>query len=85
VVSMPCTEVFDLQSEEYRAHVLPDSGAKRLVIEAGAPDGWWRYVAGCGDVIGIDRFGKSAPAKALFDHYGFSVDAVVKTARRLVG
>ena len=83
VVSMPCTEAFDAQPEEYRKHVLPDAGA-RLVIEAGATDTWWRYVGGRGAVIGIDRFGLSAPAKALFEHFGFTVEAVVAAARRLL-
>jgi transketolase len=83
VVSMPCTQAFDRQSEEYRNHVLPAKGA-RLAIEAGATEGWWRYVAGRGTVIGIDRFGQSAPAKALFEHFGFTVDAVAAAARRLL-
>jgi transketolase len=83
VVSMPSTQVFDRQSEEYRNHVLPLEGA-RLAIEAGATNGWWRYLAGRGDVIGIDRFGHSAPAKALFEHFGFTVEAVVAAARRLL-
>jgi transketolase len=83
VVSMPSTQVFDRQSEEYRDHVLPRQGA-RLAIEAGATLGWWRYVGARGDVIGIDRFGLSAPAKALFTHFGFTVDAVVAAAKRLL-
>jgi transketolase len=83
VVSMPCTEAFDRQSPEYRDHVLPPGGT-RLVVEAGATDGWWRYVGAKGAVIGIDRFGLSAPAKALFEHFGFSVEAVVAAARRLL-
>ncbi len=83
VVSMPCTQAFDRQSEEYRDHVLPAKGA-RLAIEAGATAGWWRYVAGRGTVIGIDRFGHSAPAKALFEQFGFTVDAVAAAARRLL-
>ena len=83
VVAMPCTQAFDRQSEEYRSHVLPPQGA-RLAIEAGATDGWWRYVGGRGSVVGIDRFGASAPAKALFEHFGFTVDAVVAAARRLL-
>jgi transketolase len=82
-VSMPCTQVFDRQSDEYRNHVLPSNGA-RLAIEAGATLGWWRYLAGRGDVIGIDQFGHSAPAKALFAHFGFTVDAVVAAAKRLL-
>jgi transketolase len=82
VVSMPCTEVFDRQPVEYRNHVLPQSGA-RLAVEAGATDGWWRYVGGRGTVLGLDRFGHSAPAKALFEHFGFTVAAVVAAARQL--
>jgi transketolase len=83
VVSMPCTQAFDRQSVDYQDHVLPNEGA-RLVIEAGATGGWWRYVAGRGGVIGIDRFGLSAPAKPLFEHFGFTIAAVVEAARRLV-
>jgi transketolase len=80
---MPCTQTFDAQDAEYRNHVLPDGGA-RLAIEAGATEGWWRYVAGRGTVIGIDRYGHSAPAKPLFEHFGFTVEAVVAAARRLL-
>jgi transketolase len=83
VVSMPCTQVFDRQPEEYRNHVLPPGGA-RLAVEAGATDGWWRYVGGRGAVVGIDRYGHSAPAKALFEYYGITVEAVVAAARRLL-
>ena len=83
VVSMPCTQAFDRQPAEYRDHVLPPNGA-RLVVEAGATGGWWRYVGARGAVIGIDRFGHSAPAKPLFEHFGFTVEAVVAAAKRLV-
>lgn len=83
VVSMPCTEAFDLQPESYRASVLPESGA-RLAVEAGTSDSWWRYVAGKGTVIGIDGFGRSAPAKDLFEHYGYTPDAVTEAARDLL-
>jgi transketolase len=83
VVSMPCTQVFDRQPDDYRNHVLPRSGA-RLVVEAGATGGWWRYVGDRGAVIGIDRFGHSAPAKPLFEHFGFTVEAVVAAAKRLL-
>ena len=77
VVSMQCTQAFDRQSADYRNHVLPPTGA-RLVIEAGATGGWWRYVGARGDVVGIDRFGHSAPAKPLFEHFGFTVDSVTE-------
>ena len=80
---MPCTQAFDRQPAQYREHVLPAEGA-RLVIEAGATGGWWRYVGAHGDVIGIDRFGHSAPAKPLFEHFGFTVEAVVAAAKRLL-
>jgi transketolase len=83
VVSMPCTAVFDSQPAEYRNHVLPQNGV-RIVIEAGATDGWWRYAGDRGAVLGLDRFGHSAPAKALFEHFGFTVDAVVAAAKRLL-
>jgi transketolase len=83
VVSMPCVEVFEQQDPAYQADVLPPHGA-RLAVEAGARDCWWRYVAGRGDVVGMTTFGQSAPAKALFEHYGFTVDAVIAAARRLI-
>src|SRR6187551_81769 len=83
VVSMPCTQAFDRQPAEYRDHVLPPNGA-RLVVEAGATGGWWRYVGARGAVVGIDRFGHSAPAKPLFEHFGFTVEAVVAAAKRLL-
>jgi transketolase len=83
VVSMPCMEVFERQDEAYRQHVLADNGA-RLAIEAGVADCWWRYVAGRGDVVAMHSFGQSAPAKDLFAHYGFTVDAIVAAASRLL-
>jgi len=83
VVSMPSTQAFDRQPAEYRDHVLPPNGA-RLVIEAGATGGWWRYVGARGAVIGLDRFGHSAPAKPLFEHFGFTVEAVIAAAKRLL-
>jgi transketolase len=83
VVSMPCTQAFDRQPADYRNHVLPPSGA-RLVVEAAASGNWWRYVGERGAVIGIDRFGHSAPAKPLFEQFGFTVDAIVAAAKRLL-
>ncbi len=83
VVSMPCTQVFDAQDADYRAHVLP-AGGVRLVIEAGATGGWWRYAGDRGGVHGIDEFGHSAPAKPLFEKYGFTVAAVAQAARILM-
>lgn len=83
VVSMPCVERFDEQDADYRDHVLPP-GTARLVIEAGVADGWWRFVAGRGDVIAMKTFGQSGPAKELFARFGFSVPAIVDAAKRLV-
>jgi transketolase len=83
VVSMPCTEVFDEQASEYRNHVLPPDAAK-LAIEAGVADTWWRYVGCHGNVVGMSTFGRSAPAKDLFEYFGFTVGAVVEAARRLI-
>ncbi len=83
VVSMPCMEVFDSQPEQYRLEVLPSFGV-RLAVEAGVADCWWRYLAGRGDVIAMSQFGQSAPAADLFEHYGFTVAAVVESAKRLI-
>ena len=80
---MPSVEVFEEQSVVYRDHVLPAAG-KRLAIEAGASQSWWRYVAGRGDVIGIDRFGQSASAEVLFENYGFNVESILKVANILI-
>jgi transketolase len=84
VVSMPCTSVFDAQDESWRASVLPDDVRCRVAIEAGVPDGWWRYVGPRGRVIGMTRFGASAPGKDLFRHFGFTSAAVVEAAESLL-
>jgi transketolase len=76
VVSMPSTTVFDRQSAAYKASVLP-KGLPRIAVEAGVTDGWWKY--GCSAVVGIDRFGESAPAGALFKHFHFTADNVAAT------
>lgn len=83
VVSMPCTNVFDRQSDEYKAAVLGGC-KKRLAIEAAHPDFWHKYVGLHGGVIGIDRFGESAPAGQLFEMFGFTVGNVVAKAKALV-
>ncbi len=83
VVSMPCWELFDEQPAEYRKQVLP-AGVPKLAIEAGATLGWCRYVGESGDVIGIDRFGASAPGNVAMDKLGFNVPNVVEHALRLV-
>jgi transketolase len=81
VVSMPCTSVFDAQDDDYREQVLPASVSARVVVEAGVTENWWRYAGPAGRVIGIDRFGESAPAGELFEHFGFTVDNVVAVAK----
>jgi transketolase len=83
VVSMPSVERFEAQDSAYRNHVLPE-GTARLIIEAGAAGGWWRYAGDKGDVISMTTFGQSAPASELFARFGFTAEAVVKAARRLV-
>ena len=81
VVSMPSTDVFDAQDAAYRESVLPAAVVARVAIEAGVTEGWWRYVGPQGRVIGLDRFGESAPARELFEHFGFSTDNVVAVAK----
>ncbi len=77
VVSMPCTSVFDRQSQEWRDSVLP-KGVRRIAIEAGQGDLWWKYVGTDGAVIGINRFGESAPAAAVYKALGITVDRIVE-------
>ena len=84
VVSMPSVDVFDAQDASYRDAVLPPSVRARVAVEAGVAESWWRFVGADGQVIGMDSFGLSAPAPALFEHFGFSVDNVVETARALL-
>ncbi len=82
VVSMPCTMVFDGQDEPYRRSVLPER-VRRIAIEAGVSDFWRKYVGLEGAVIGLDRFGESAPAGQLFSHFGFTPERVAAAALAL--
>src|SRR5205814_878176 len=84
VVSMPCIELFEEQSDEYRSEVFPSSVMARLAIEAGVRQGWDRYVGPKGDVICLDRFGASAPGDVALKNLGFNVENVLKHARVLV-
>ena len=84
VVSMPCTSVFDAEDEAWRTAVLPPQVRCRIAIEAGVPDGWWRYVGQRGRVIGLARFGASGPGKDLFRHFGFTAGAVVESVQSLL-
>lgn len=83
VVSMPSTNVFDRQDAAYRASVLP-AGLPRVAVEAGTTDGWYKYVGLEGRVIGIDRFGESAPAGELFKYFGITADAVVQAVKTVL-
>jgi len=83
-VSMPSWELFDAQPREYRESVLPPSVPARLAVEAGSPQGWHRYVGDRGDVLGVDRFGASAPGGEMLERYGFTVDNVCARARALL-
>lgn len=84
VVSMPSTDTFDAQDDAYRESVLPASVRKRLVIEAGIKDGWYKYAGLDGKVIGMSSFGESGPAAEVFEHFGFTLDAVTEAARSLL-
>jgi len=84
LVSMPSWELFDAQSSSYRDSVLPPSVRTRLAVEAGATQGWCKYVGGQGDVIGVDRFGASAPGEVMMREFGFTVDNVYKHALKLI-
>ena len=83
VVSMPCTNVFDRQPAAYRAQVLP-ADLPKVAVEAGVSDGWYKYVGSNGKVIGLDRFGESAPADELFKLFGFTVDNVVAAMKAVL-
>ncbi|AUV11819.1 MULTISPECIES: transketolase [Aeromonas] len=83
VVSIPSTDVFDAQSAEYKESVLPMSVTKRVAIEAGIADYWYKYVGFGGKIIGMRTFGESAPAELLFKEFGFTVENVVATAESL--
>jgi transketolase len=83
VVSMPCTSLFDRQSEAYQDMVLP-LGLPTLAVEAAHPDFWRKYVGRTGVVVGIATFGESAPASVLYEHFGITSARVVDAARTLV-
>ena len=78
LVSMPSTTTFERQDEAYKQSVLPDGVGRRVAVEAGVREPWWRYVGPKGRVVGIDHYGESAPAKELFQHFGFTAEAVEK-------
>ncbi len=83
-VSVPSWDLFEAQTQSYRDEVLPPDVPARLAVELGASQGWHRYVGDRGDVLGVDRFGASAPADVLLPEFGFTVDNVVLCARRVM-
>ena len=84
VVSMPCVENFASQDSEYRDRVLPPEVKARVSLEAASTFGWHRWTGEDGEVIGMETFGASAPAGALYRHFGFTPEHVVETARAVV-
>ena len=84
VVSMPSTDIFDMQDQAYKDSVLPPSVRARVSVEAGSVFGWERYVGLDGAIIGMTSFGASAPAKDLFKKFGFSVDHVIEAAKQVL-
>ncbi len=81
---MPSCEVFMAQEKQYRESVLPSSVTRRIAIEAAHPDYWYKFVGFEGRVIGVDRFGESAPAEPLFKEFGITTDKLVATAEQLL-
>jgi transketolase len=84
VVSMPCWEFFDAQTPKYKESVLPVRVRARLSIEAGISLGWAKYVGDHGDTLAVNRFGESAPAEDVFKDFGFTVENVIRKAKKLV-
>ena len=85
VVSMPSTDVFEAQDAAYREAVLPAAVTRRVAVEAGITDSWYKYVGLTGKIIGMNSFGESAPAEQLFEYFGITAAAVVTAAEELLG
>jgi len=83
VVSMPSTSIFDLQDEAYKEEILPARVTKRVSIEAAHTDFWYKYVGFAGKMVGMTTFGESAPGNVLLEHFGFTVDNIIKTVKSL--
>jgi transketolase len=84
VVSMPCVELFEQQDPAYREAVLPASVRARVAVETGATVGWYKYVGLDGAVLGLDRFGESAPGDALMKYFGFTTENLVSVAESVL-
>jgi transketolase len=78
---MPCVESFEAQDDAYKQSVLPSDVSARVAVEAGVSDFWYKYVGLNGKVVGIDRFGESAPAGQLFEQFGFTVDNLASAVK----
>jgi transketolase len=84
LVSMPSTNRFDAQGDAYKESVLPAKVTRRVAVEAGVRDAWWRYVGLQGQIVGIDHFGASAPAKVLFPQFGFTAEKVIEAVEKVL-
>ncbi len=84
VVSMPCVEVFEQQDADYREQVLPAALKARVAVEAGSTAGWYRWVGDAGRIIGLDRYGESAPGGQVYEHFGFTADNVVNAVQEVL-
>jgi transketolase len=84
LVSMPSTNTFDAQDDAYKQSVLPKAVTRRVAVEAGVTASWWHYVGLEGEIVGINHFGASAPAKDLFKAYGFTPEHVVKAIEKVL-
>jgi transketolase len=84
LVSMPSTNTFDAQDDAYKESVLPQAVTRRVAVEAGVRGAWWHYVGLKGQIVGIDHFGASAPAKVLFQQFGFTAEKVVEAVNKVL-
>ena len=84
MVSMPCAEEFMRQEKAFRESIFPSNIRARLAVEAGVSDYWRKFVGLDGDVVGVDRFGASAPGSVLMEHFGFTVENIIQRARALL-
>ncbi len=81
---MPCMELFEAQPQEYREQVLPRQVTARLAVEPGATMSWWKWVGSDGDVLGLDRFGASAPGTTVLKELGFTAENIAARARAVL-
>ena len=83
VISMPSFHLFDEQEDAYKDSIFPQ-GVPKVAVEAGATEGWWKYVGRDGGIVGIDHFGGSAPGPVVMEHFGFTPENIVKTAQAAI-